>query len=413
MDFWLGVLLFALGIGVTIALHEAGHMVAARMCGMRVRRYFIGFGPTVWSTTRGHTEYGLKAVPLGGFCDIAGMTINDPWTEEEEPYLMIDRPAWQRVFVMSAGIIVNVVLGMLIIFGVAVSFGLPSTEDQPVPPAAQLVCTPTTQEDAENVTEDDPQCTGNGPAAASGVEVGDRFAEVDGTNIEGFGDVITAVQEAGQEAGESGTAVGDTTTVPATVQRNGSPVELDLQVEVIEREGEPTGAIGVSIDPEPVPIVDYNPATAVGGTADFTWYVGKQTVNALIELPERYWPVVQSIFGAERPMDSPVSVVGASHVGGQFVEHEEWMSFLLLLANLNFFLAVFNLVPLPPLDGGHAIVVVWEKIRDFLRRKRGLEPGGPVDYVKLMPLTYVATGILLVFGLTVIVADVVNPLQLF
>lgn len=89
------------------------------------------------------------------------------------------------------------------------------------------------------------------------------------------------------------------------------------------------------------------------------------------------------------------------------------MSFLLLLANLNFFLAVFNMVPLPPLDGGHAIVVVWEKIRDWIRRKRGLEPGGPVDYVKLMPLTYVATAILLVFGLTVIVADVVNPLRLF
>ncbi len=411
MDFWIGVLLFAVGIGVTIALHEAGHMMAARACGMRVRRYFIGFGPTVWSTTRGHTEYGVKAIPIGGFCDIAGMTVNDPWTEEEEPYLMIDRPAWQRIFVMSAGILVNIFLGIIIIFGVAVSFGLPSTQPPEGAVASSLVCTPLTQEDADAVTEDDPQCTGDGPAAASGVQVGDTFTEVDGTEISDPEDLPKAVQDAGADATD--VEVGDTTTVPAVVERDDSSVPIDLQVEIVEREGENTGAIGVSVAGAPSEMVDYNPVTAVGGTADFTWYIGKETVNALLDLPERYWPVVQSIFGGERQADSPVSVVGASHIGGQFVEQQMWMNFLLLLANLNFFLAVFNLVPLPPLDGGHGIVVVWEKIRDALRRRRGLEPGGPVDYVKLMPLTYVATAILLVFGFTVIVADVVNPLRLF
>ena len=405
MSFALGVVLFALGIGVTIALHEAGHMVAARVCGMRVRRYFIGFGPTVWSTTRGHTEYGLKAIPLGGFCDIAGMTVNDPWTEEEEPHLMINKPAWKRVFVMMAGILVNIVLGILIIFGIAVSFGLPDTNEQTV---EQLLCTPDTEED---VTADDPGCTGDGPAAASGVQVGDAFRSVDGDDIRSFSDVIDSVQAAGQQAAEDGTPVGDTVSVPATVGRGESEVDLDLQVQVVEREGQSVGAIGVQVNtPE---LVDYTPLTAVGGTADFTGYIAEETVHALIHLPERYWPVVQSIFGAERPDDSPVSVVGASHAGGQLVEHEQWMSFLLLLANQNFFHAGFNLVPLPPLDGGHAIVVIYEKIRDRLRRLRGLAPGGPVDYVKLMPLTYVATAVLLVFGLTVIVADVVNPLQLF
>ncbi|HIW91666.1 MAG TPA: site-2 protease family protein [Candidatus Corynebacterium avicola] len=411
MDFWLGVLLFALGIGVTIALHEAGHMMAARVCGMRVRRYFIGFGPTVWSTTRGHTEYGLKAVPLGGFCDIAGMTLNDPWTEEEEPYLMIDRPAWQRLFVMFAGIIVNITLGVLIIFGTAVTFGLPSTQAPEGAVAADLVCSPATQQDAEAVTEDDPQCTGDGAAAASGVQVGDLFVEVDGTKINDPSVLPEVIQDVGAEADDA--ELGEHVTVPAVVQRDGTDVPIDLQVEIVEREGQNAGAIGVSVESPPTEIVDYNPITAIGGTADFTWYIGKETVNALLDLPERYWPVVQSIFGGERQPDSPVSVVGASHAGGQLVEQDQWMSFLLLLANLNFFLAVFNMVPLPPLDGGHAIVVVWEKIRDWIRRKRGLEPGGPVDYVKLMPLTYVATAVLLVFGLTVIVADVVNPLRLF
>ncbi|MEY8565244.1 site-2 protease family protein [Corynebacterium sp.] len=408
MSFALGVVLFALGIGVTIALHEAGHMVAARACGMRVRRYFIGFGPTVWSFTRGHTEYGLKAVPLGGFCDIAGMTVNDPWTEEEEPYLMIHRPAWKRVVVMMAGIIVNIVLGVLIIFGVAVSFGLPSTEP-PKAEAVELVCSPdVVDEDAETA----PPCTGEGSAESSGVQVGDTFLSVDGERTGGIPDVIEAVQAIGRDAGEDGVQVGDTVTVPATVDRNGQRVDLDLQVQVVERAGETVGAIGVQFDGSGQ-MVDYNPVTAVGGTADFTWNLGRQTVEALIDLPQRYWPVVQSIFGAERQPDSPVSVVGASHAGGQLVEQNQWMAFLVLLANLNFFLAVFNLVPLPPLDGGHAVIVIYEKLRDRLRRLRGLEPGGPVDYVKVMPVTYVATGVLMVFGLTVIVADVVNPLQLF
>ncbi|MEJ6548216.1 site-2 protease family protein [Corynebacterium sp. USCH3] len=407
MSFALGVILFALGIGVTIALHEAGHMVAARVCGMRVRRYFIGFGPTVWSTTRGHTEYGLKAIPLGGFCDIAGMTVNDPWTEEEEPHLMINKPAWKRVFVMMAGILVNIVLGVLIIFGVAVSFGLPDTTPPPQPAtAAELVCSP------EN-DKNEASCSGDGSAASSGVRVGDTFREVDGRSIDEFPDAVAAVQEVGRAAGDGGARVGDTVTVPATVERDGQERNLDLQVELVEREGQTVGAIGVKFAIQPTPNVDYNPVTAIGGTADFTWNLGKQTVEALIDLPQRYWPVVQSIFGAERPTDSPVSVVGASHAGGQLVEHEQWMSFLLLLANLNFFLAVFNLVPLPPLDGGHAVIVIYEKLRDRLRRIRGLEAGGPVDYVKVMPVTYVATAILLVFGLTVIVADVVNPLQLF
>lgn len=405
MSFALGVILFALGIGVTIALHEAGHMVAARVCGMRVRRYFIGFGPTVWSTTRGHTEYGLKAIPLGGFCDIAGMTVNDPWTEEEEPHLMINKPAWKRVFVMMAGILVNIVLGVLIIFGVAVSFGLPDTTPPPAT-AGELVCSPETD-------QSDASCSGDGSAAASGVQVGDIFREIDGESTEQPRDVVAAVQDAGRTAGDGGAAVGESVTVPATIERDGQDRNLDLQVELVEREGQTVGAIGVQFELQPTPIVDYNPVTAVGGTADFTWNLGKQTVDALIDLPQRYWPVVQSIFGAERPDDSPVSVVGASHIGGQMVEHDQWMSFLLLLANLNFFLAVFNLVPLPPLDGGHAVIVIYEKLRDRLRRLRGMDAGGPVDYVKVMPLTYVATALLLVFGLTVIVADVVNPLQLF
>jgi membrane-associated protease RseP (regulator of RpoE activity) len=421
-----GVILFAVGICLSIALHEAGHMVAAKSFGMRVRRYFIGFGPTIWSTRKGHTEYGLKAVPAGGFCDIAGMTALDDYTEDEKPYLMVDRPAWQRLVVMLAGIIVNIVLGMAIIFGVAVAHGLPNTaittlSDVPAV-VGKTLCTPATAEDAR-ANDGEGECTGAGPAADSGLREGDRITAVDGTATDTFGDLQEKLDAVGSAAAASGTATGSRITVPATVERDGADRGIDLQVEVVEREKADgsttsttqTGAVGMQVRiPGSGELTNhYNPVTAIGGTADYSWYVVRETAKALVDLPSRYWPVVESIFGGERSMDSPVSVVGASRAGGELVKHEQWVQFALLLANLNFFLAAFNLVPLPPMDGGHGAVIVWEKIRDWFRKRRGLAPGGPADYTKLLPVTYVVAAILLVFGATVIIADVVNPVRLF
>lgn len=413
MDYALGVLLFALGIAASIALHEAGHMGAARAFGMRVRRYFIGFGPTLWSTTKGHTEYGLKAVPFGGFCDIAGMTALDAYTEDEKPYLMVDRPGWQRIVVMLAGIAVNIVLGMAIIFGVALAWGLPTTDDPGEAVVGETVCTPTTIADAE-ANDGYGQCGGVGPAAESGMLIGDRVTEVDGIDVENFPDMVTTIKSVGAQAAAKGARAGDRVTVPAVVERDGQSIPLNLQVQVVERlneskETELIGAIGMRRRT----MEHYNPWSAIGGSANYSWYVVKQTGKALVDLPQRYWPVVESIFGGDRANDSPVSVVGASRAGGELVDHEEWMAFLLLLANLNFFLAAFNLVPLPPMDGGHAVVVVYEKIRDWFRRRRGLGSAGPADYTRLLPVTYGVAALLLIFGLTVVIADVVNPVRLF
>jgi len=279
------------------------------------------------------------------------------------------------------------------------------------------MCTPTTIDDAK-ADDGNGRCEGAGPAADSGLKTGDEVTSVNGVDVDDFPAMVEELDTVGSDAADAGAVAGDRVTVPATVDRNGQEVSLDLQVEVVERQTQSgdavlTGAIGMRIDNPNAELADYNVLSAIPGTVHYSGYIVTETAKALVDLPSRYWPVVESIFGADRADDSPVSVVGASRAGGELVQHDQWMAFLLLLANLNFFLAAFNLVPLPPMDGGHAIVVVYEKIRDWFRRRRGLAPGGPADYTRLLPVTYAVAAILLVFGLTVIVADVVNPVQLF
>mgnify|MGYP001756514976 FL=1 len=156
----LGIILFALGIGITVALHEAGHMLTARAFGMRVRRFFIGFGPRVASFSRGHTEYGLAAIPVGGFCDIAGMTAQDEFlTEEEEPHAMYKKPAWQRVLVMAGGIAVNLVLGFIILLIIAMTTGLPNPDADVRPRVGEVACA--ADQNAQGELE---PCQGLGPA---------------------------------------------------------------------------------------------------------------------------------------------------------------------------------------------------------------------------------------------------------
>ncbi|MEC9324889.1 MAG: site-2 protease family protein, partial [Actinomycetota bacterium] len=130
MMFAIGVVLFALAILLSVALHECGHMWVARATGMKVRRYFVGFGPTLWSTRRanklGETEYGVKAVPLGGFCDIAGMTSVEELAPDERPYAMYRQKTWKRVAVLAAGPGMNFVIGFVLIYAIAIIWGLPN-----------------------------------------------------------------------------------------------------------------------------------------------------------------------------------------------------------------------------------------------------------------------------------------------
>lgn len=398
----LGILAFALAIAASIALHEAGHMFTARAFGMRVRRYFIGFGPTVWSTTKGHTEYGLAALPFGGFCDIAGMTAMDPLTPEEEPHAMVNKPAWQRVAVLAGGIVMNLLIGVVITYLVAVFAGIPNPQADFTPRVGQTVCV-SDQVDAEQLEE----CSGDGPAGAAGVRSGDTLVAVNGQHLETFAGLRETVVD---KPGE---------TVELEVLRDGNPLTIDVPVAEVQRLNPTTGervtagAVGIVAAPVEDAVKRFGPVEAVPATAQFTGQMLHATVDGIASFPAKIPGVVASLFGAERDIEGPVSVIGASRTGGELVEQNMWSAFWMMLASLNFFLALFNLVPLPPLDGGHIAVVLYEKIRDFFRRLRGLGPGAPVNYEKLMPLTYVMAALLLGVGVLVMAADVINPVRIF
>ena len=396
-----GVALFALGIMVTIALHEWGHMRSALACGMKVRRFYVGFGPTVVKWNRKGIEYGFKAVPLGGFCDIAGMTAMDEIDEDERPYAMVYKPWWQRIFVLSGGVLMNILVGLVVLYAVAVTAGLPDPDADYTPTVAKTACVPASQIDAQTLSD----CTGAGPAAEAGIREGDRITAVNGEAVASFVDLRAKLYEMPGQ------------TADLTVERGTEVLHIDVPVTSVTRlnqagETVTVGAIGVTSEPVDV-MRSYGPMDGIGATVRFSGSMLSATLQGLASFPGKIQGVVASIFGAERDQEGPMSVVGASRVGGELVERSQWTMFLMMLASLNFFLALFNLVPLPPLDGGHIAVVIYEKIRDFIRGLRGIAPGQPADYTKLMPITYVMSAVLLGIGAIVIIADVVNPVRLF
>ena len=402
MSYIIGVVLFALGICVSVALHEAGHMVTAKAFGMKVRRYFVGFGPTVFSWRRGETEYGLKWIPLGGFCDIAGMTALDEVTPDEAPRAMWRFKTWKRTVVMSAGSVTHFILGFVVLYLMAVTMGLPNlapATTEPVLAATSCARSTTTEAEAQDSSCPPGALT---PAKTAGLQVGDKVLSVGGKPVATWDAMLAAVQA---------------TSGPTAFQvlREGKTLNLTVDVPKVKRWTsagvKEVGMIGASAQP-PALTTQYGPVAAVGATFSFTGTMFSETAQRLVEFPERIPAVVTAIFGGERDPNTPVSVVGASRIGGEAVERGIWVLFFFLLASLNFFIGVFNLLPLLPLDGGHIAVVWYERVRDWIRARRGKAAGGPVDYTKLSGITMVLVLIGGAVTLLTVTADIVNPIRL-
>ena len=403
MMFAFGVAAFALAILVSVALHECGHMWVARATGMKVRRYFVGFGPTVWSTRRpnrlGSTEYGVKAIPLGGFCDIAGMTSVEELAPEDRPYAMFRQKVWKRVAVLFAGPGVNFIIGLVLVYGIAVIWGLPNLNPPTTAIVGQTGCV------AAQISPDElAECSGAGPAAEAGIRSGDVIVKVGDTPVSTFETARDALQKA------SG-------PTPVTVERDGEELTKVVEVTQTQRftgEGDQVTTVGaIGIAAAQFGPTQYNAFSAVPATFAFTGDLAVELGKALAKIPTKIGALVDAIGGGERDPETPISVVGASIIGGETVDAGLWVAFWFFLAQLNFVLGAVNLIPLLPFDGGHIAIAVYEKIRNMIRSARGKVAAAPVNYLKLMPATYVVLIVVAGYMLLTVTADLVNPISIF
>jgi membrane-associated protease RseP (regulator of RpoE activity) len=415
MIYALGVTIFAVGILVSVCLHEAGHLLTAKRFGMKATQYFAGFGPTLWSFRRGETEYGVKAIPAGGFVKIIGMTPLEDLDAADEDRAFWRYPLWQRTIVLVAGSATHFLLAIVIFYFAAITTGLPnpvaaSFEPLDAKPVIGQVSTCVVQNydllkdgSLRDCKAGDPA----GPAKAAGLRHGDRIVSIGGTHVSTYGDVVDTVR-----ASSPG-------PVSVVYVRNGvtRTATVDLVSTQRPKIDHPQGklstvsAIGVQAK-YPAPILHHSALAGFGAATSYTGYNITATFKALGQFPSKIPKLIDAIGGQTRDANTPISVVGASRVGGEAAEIGAPIIFLTLLGGLNIFIGVFNLFPLLPLDGGHVAIAWYERARSWIAARRGREDPGRVDYNKLLPLTYVV--ILLFGGLTILTltADIVNPISI-
>jgi len=440
----LGVALFVLAILASIGLHELGHMIPAKAFGGKVTQYFIGFGPTVWSRQRGETEYGLKAVPLGGYVKIVGMLPPDAehagkveydedgnrvvtvrksntglfaqlvsdaraaeWetiTAADEDRLFYRMAWWKKVIVMAGGPTVNLLIAFFIFAGLFATYGNPADQNLQTEVGDVSACVIPATRASDVCQASDPVS----PAAKAGLQEGDRFVSFNGTPVDSWTQMQTLIR---------GNNDGQATIV---VERDGQQVTLHTNTLVEPRptdEKDPTkltpvGFLGVT------PVVTYQKGGPIY-TLQEMGGLAKQSAVALATLPVKVWGVAEAIAGVKpRAADSPVSVVGGGRLAGEtasakdFPLQEKLVSLLGLVAGFNFFIGLFNFVPLLPLDGGHIAGALWEAMRRGIARLRHRPDPGYVDVARLLPVAYVVASFLLVMGVVLIVGDLVVPFTL-
>lgn len=373
-----GILAFVVALLFSVMLHEFGHYLTARKFGMRVSEFFLGFGKRIWSFTRGETEFGLKAIPAGGYCRIEGMTPNDEMPAGEEGRAFFAASSLKKLIVLGAGSFAHFVLGFLLIFSIFFAVGY-----QAVLP---------------EISEVSPKSA----AAESGFKSGDRILTIEGEEVDNWAtDSKKIAQSEGRE-------------LTFTVERDGQVLTLKAAPKYLEDEkryllGVVT-KIGVKRD-------GFIPS--IQNTSKATWALARESVKSLFTLPTKVPQLIRQTFmGEERDPNGLVGVVGAARVSGEVVGSENLagnqrlQTFILIVASLNIFVGLFNLLPILPLDGGHMAVAIADEFRAlFARIRKKPRPAG-IDVNVLTPITMAVFVVLAVLTVILLVADIFNPISL-
>ncbi len=435
----IGIVLFVLALLFSIAWHELGHLSFAKLFNVRTSQYMIGFGKTLWSKQVGETEYGIKAVPLGGYIRMIGMVppgpdgrqkisttamgaaglvrniVEDTRAGDRSQVTAADdgrqfyqlHPA-KRIVVMAAGPLMNLILAVAIFGILLVGIGVP-TQSTTVATVSECVIPAAAAGTAQRsqCTASDPQT----PAALAGLRPGDTVVGFDGVAVTDWNQLTGLIRAAaGRTVQLEYVRDGQQVTVAVPIVQTERPVVDDAGVQTGVA---PAGFLGISVT---APYVQQSIGAAITRTGDFIAAAAK----AVVAIPARIPVLWTSIFSdQERPLDSPVGIVGAGRIGGEILDSDsttttdKWVLFLNLVAGFNMSLFLLNMLPLLPLDGGHILGAMIEWVRRGWAKARHKADPGPFDVAKLMPVAYVVA--LLFIGLTALtlIADIVNPVKLF
>ena len=396
----LGALIFVVAILLSIVLHEAGHMVCARLAGGKVTEFFVGFGSRLWSFRRGETEYGIKAIPAGGYVKIVGMTDLDEVEPGDEGRALRDKPARWRLLTLSAGSLTHFAIAFLIFFFVAVVAGIPQAQTAPKVGTVAACMT------ADGSTVGCNPATDPSPAKKAGLVPGDEILQVDGHSVSTYSqltDVLHALP-ADKPAtlvyrtpqGELRKTTVEPVHVPAVTYSDGTT-----------KPGSLIGMTGASYTQHS------NPVSGLAYAGSFWGQMFVDNLKGLGDIPGSLPGLFTStVHHTQRPADAPSSVVGAAQVAGDLFSSSGFTGLLEVVALVNMFIGIFNLLPLLPLDGGHIAILLYNEARKRVYRLRRKPEPARVDLNKLMPVAYV---VLLAFGALMILllaADLFNPMQL-
>jgi membrane-associated protease RseP (regulator of RpoE activity) len=376
----LGMLAFVVALLFSVMVHEFGHYITARKYGMWVSEFFVGFGKRIWSVQRGETEFGVKAIPAGGYCKIEGMAPNDEMPEGEEGRAFYKASSGKKLIVLGAGSFLHFVLGFVLLFTLFAGIGT----NQVLPVISEVVP--------------------NSAAQAAGIQPGDEITSINGKKVsQWFKDVEVIRQSQGAD-------------ITLEINRDGQQLTVVTNARLTDIDGTKRYVLGIIND---VGLKRSGLLLSVKNSAIVTKDFLTESVKSLAKLPEKIpalWGA--TVRGEERDANGLVGVVGVARVSGEAVGSdkltpmERLATFVLIVASLNIFVGIFNLLPILPLDGGHMAVAIADEIRAFFARLRGRPRPAPIDVTVLTPITMVVFVVLATLTLLLLVADVINPVTL-